>query len=282
MAPTGRQLRGWKEIAAHLGVSERTAKRWEGARSLPVHRVPGTSRDVVLANADELASWLAARTAGVGAPDVQVKDVGDGNRLDRGDLPPATSAHGPADEAPAGPDELPAGNELLAYPAADATRLVGRRMPPASRRRVVIVRGSLVLILAVLVGWLSGDERRTRHTRRGQTSAAWHGGTLVTLSVGDRGAWFATVGVRLGECAQLELPGGPPLELCPRAQGDVLLITARDASSARSVTVEVKADAEVRVLDPVPFHLRWETVFRGSPRVPTARRRYLQATKEEG
>ena len=53
-----RQLRGWKEIAAYLKASERTVKRWEAARRLPVRRITGASRDVVTAYPDELDGWL--------------------------------------------------------------------------------------------------------------------------------------------------------------------------------------------------------------------------------
>ncbi len=53
------RLRGWKEIGRHFGVDERTAKRWEASRGLPVHRVPGDSRASVFAFADELDGWAA-------------------------------------------------------------------------------------------------------------------------------------------------------------------------------------------------------------------------------
>jgi hypothetical protein len=66
MASESRQLRGWKEIAAHLGTSERTVKRWESSRQLPIHRVGGRGRDAVFARADELDSWLGS--SGSGSP----------------------------------------------------------------------------------------------------------------------------------------------------------------------------------------------------------------------
>jgi tetratricopeptide (TPR) repeat protein len=57
-----RRLDSWKEIAAFFGRAERTVKRWEMERSLPVHRVPGGGRGRIFAYADELAEWL--RTTG--------------------------------------------------------------------------------------------------------------------------------------------------------------------------------------------------------------------------
>lgn len=53
-----RRLGSWKEIAAFFGKDERTVKRWESQRGLPIHRVPGGSRTSVYAYALELESWL--------------------------------------------------------------------------------------------------------------------------------------------------------------------------------------------------------------------------------
>src|SRR5580693_1660744 len=52
------RLDSWKEIATYLGRGERTAKRWESERSLPVHRLPGGGRGSVYALAAELDEWL--------------------------------------------------------------------------------------------------------------------------------------------------------------------------------------------------------------------------------
>ncbi|HLJ78592.1 MAG TPA: tetratricopeptide repeat protein, partial [Acidobacteriaceae bacterium] len=53
-----RTLVSWKEIAAWLGHAERTVKRWERERGLPVHRVPGGKRGGVFAYTSELQAWL--------------------------------------------------------------------------------------------------------------------------------------------------------------------------------------------------------------------------------
>lgn len=52
------RLRSWKEIASYFGADERTVKRWEVTRGLPVHRVPGEARAPVYAYEAELAAWL--------------------------------------------------------------------------------------------------------------------------------------------------------------------------------------------------------------------------------
>ena len=51
------RIDSWKEIAAFFGRDERTVKRWEGQRGLPVHRVPG-GRGTVYAFTRELTAWL--------------------------------------------------------------------------------------------------------------------------------------------------------------------------------------------------------------------------------
>lgn len=55
-----RRLDSWKEIAAFFDRDERTVKRWEKERSLPVHRLPGSSRARVFAFTDELSQWMRA------------------------------------------------------------------------------------------------------------------------------------------------------------------------------------------------------------------------------
>lgn len=53
-----RRLDSWKEIAGFFDRDERTVKRWEKERRLPVHRLPGGSRARVFAFTDELKRWM--------------------------------------------------------------------------------------------------------------------------------------------------------------------------------------------------------------------------------
>src|SRR5215471_7757178 len=53
-----KRLDSWKEIAAFFARAERTVKRWEAERGLPVHRVPGRGRSDVFAYSNELVDWL--------------------------------------------------------------------------------------------------------------------------------------------------------------------------------------------------------------------------------
>jgi tetratricopeptide (TPR) repeat protein len=54
------QIRGWKDIASYFGRDERTVKRWERQRNLPVRRIPGPGRANVYILVSELEAWLAA------------------------------------------------------------------------------------------------------------------------------------------------------------------------------------------------------------------------------
>jgi hypothetical protein len=51
-------LQSWKEIAGHLGRSERTCRRWETEFGLPVHRMDGSIRGSVFAYKSELDRWM--------------------------------------------------------------------------------------------------------------------------------------------------------------------------------------------------------------------------------
>ncbi|HEV2567661.1 tetratricopeptide repeat protein [Sphingomonas sp.] len=64
-----KRLDGWKAIAVFLNRDERTVRRWEATRGLPIHRIPGGERPRIWADPDELRQWLQ----GAGAVD---EDVG--------------------------------------------------------------------------------------------------------------------------------------------------------------------------------------------------------------
>ncbi len=65
----GQRLNSWKEIAGFFGKDERTVKRWETIRGLPVRRVPGGTRTSVFAYVSELEAWLSAPRPVAAAPD---------------------------------------------------------------------------------------------------------------------------------------------------------------------------------------------------------------------
>jgi TolB-like protein len=55
------RLDSWKEIAAYLKISERSARRWEKTEGLPVHRHRHQKRDAVYADPAELDAWWSHR-----------------------------------------------------------------------------------------------------------------------------------------------------------------------------------------------------------------------------
>ncbi|MGB8012642.1 MAG: tetratricopeptide repeat protein [Terriglobales bacterium] len=57
------RLDSWKEIAGFFDRDERTVRRWEKERALPIHRVPGGGRGGVFAYTDELREWLKGRAS---------------------------------------------------------------------------------------------------------------------------------------------------------------------------------------------------------------------------
>jgi tetratricopeptide (TPR) repeat protein len=95
-----RRLDTWKEIGAFFGRDERTVKRWETTRGLPVHRVPGAGRANVYAYTDELAEWLSGTklsaendpeasseaTNGIGSSDSEGESSAEGSGQTRGDV----------------------------------------------------------------------------------------------------------------------------------------------------------------------------------------------------
>ncbi len=75
---TGRRLESWKEIAAHLGRSVRTAQRWAAERGMPVYRDAGGSSERVFAFAAELEQWRQ------GGPEPPVSAAAAGPDPDKG------------------------------------------------------------------------------------------------------------------------------------------------------------------------------------------------------
>lgn len=61
--PSSAELTSWKEIAAFLGVSVRTAQLWEAQRGLPVRRLPG-GRSRVSVSLAALEAWRETQRAG--------------------------------------------------------------------------------------------------------------------------------------------------------------------------------------------------------------------------
>ena len=66
--PRTDRLDSWKEIAAYLGRTEKTARRWEQSEGLPVYRLVHKERGSVYTYKAELDNWRASRASIAAAP----------------------------------------------------------------------------------------------------------------------------------------------------------------------------------------------------------------------
>lgn len=69
-----RRLDSWKEIASFFGRDERTVKRWEKEKGLPVHRMPENTGARVFAFTDELSRWMNCPEPGAKPPQEPAAD----------------------------------------------------------------------------------------------------------------------------------------------------------------------------------------------------------------
>jgi tetratricopeptide (TPR) repeat protein len=83
-----RRLGSWKEIATFFGRDERTVRRWEKLRGMPVHRLPGGEKGGVFAFTDALSEWQ--KTRNFADPDDYVREEDGTAASDAG--PPAAIA----------------------------------------------------------------------------------------------------------------------------------------------------------------------------------------------
>ena len=75
-----RRLNSWKEVATYFQRDERTVKRWEASRGLPIHRVPGRARSKIYAYTQELDAWFDAGLDAPGAIDPVLAAAADDSR----------------------------------------------------------------------------------------------------------------------------------------------------------------------------------------------------------
>ncbi|MBS0378386.1 MAG: hypothetical protein JSS29_07870 [Proteobacteria bacterium] len=135
-----RRLVGWKSIGQYLGCTERTARRWEAVRGLPVHRIPGEGRRSVWAHTQELSDWLEALS-----PEAQESL--------RSELDPAPESALIAAVAPAEADIPAAPAPMPALPPPDLP--VAPPVPAPERRWPAWRAAALVLgVLLVIAGAL--------------------------------------------------------------------------------------------------------------------------------
>jgi tetratricopeptide (TPR) repeat protein len=144
---------GWKAIGQYLGCTERTARRWEADRAMPVHRVPGRSRSSVWASPDELARWLTSLPVAVQA-DIRSEARAVAQQSQELDAVADSFSN-------RGPEDSPLGDAAatLAAPAPVAASPVmagagNATLPAGSRRWPWVVGVCSVLFLAAGSVWL--------------------------------------------------------------------------------------------------------------------------------
>ena len=145
------QVQGWKEIAAYLGRDERTVKRWEKQRGLPVRRIPGAGRANVYILVSDLELWLAQDSSKPPSdPESSLDAVSSDQPAHRdldpdlpGDPPPASALPEPPTPALDQPDTSP-------HPPLHPAILdpVSKPRRPRLHFSYILSFGSLALILA--------------------------------------------------------------------------------------------------------------------------------------
>ena len=235
------QLRGWKEIAAHLGVSERTAKRWEGTHGLPVHRLPGRSRDTVVASGDELCAWRQGDGASLAEP------VEQGDAHSR-QLSPDTGT------------------------AAPAQATVPRRAFGAGL--IVLAAVPLTVVLVAASAWLGAPGAGTHPTAAAQprssqgASERAPAGTERLLRVRRVGGSISDIGTRDDICGGFEAGPGHWVQLCTQPQGSLLRVDIRvypfrgpepKPAAEPATNIILAPDSEVLVKEPARFYVEWVT-----------------------
>jgi tetratricopeptide (TPR) repeat protein len=80
-ADSSRILESWKEIAAYLNRTVRTAQRWEQTEGLPVHRHSHEKRDSVYAYPHELDGWWGKRKTKLEGENGAAADTGPAETL---------------------------------------------------------------------------------------------------------------------------------------------------------------------------------------------------------
>lgn len=245
----GSRLVGWKAIAAHLGVSQRTAVRWAETYDLPISRVPRGERPVVFSTAEELDNWwLSAAAASIrGERGPEAESESTASRVDGVlDASPAEKADG------GGPPSRP----LLWSP-----------------RWIKAAAFGLGLPLAVLVAGYAGGRHWSSlsdRTLAWRTRAGAHGQALstqrvrLTLTIDEKPT---SVVVSEGEMARLETPTSR-LGLQSRVAGGALKVfffrLGRAGSRESATFVEsrsVAAGSVERVsLDGSSVQLSWDVV----------------------
>lgn len=241
---TERPLRGWKEIAAFLGTSSRSAQRWEEELGMPIYRLRGTTGSVVSAYPSELDAWQRSRAAD----------------LDR-ERSPATG------DAEADLGEQARGGTIRhptdAAPESGKSRFADRPGRKTSRWMVPTLGAVLVVLLGAGWFWLRESARETRPN----ALHAARGGLLRVTT----GSFAVAIRPEAGKLATLTFAGMPELLMRTTPSGSELTVElyprvatgASPPSAARLALVRLTAEVpgEVILAGGTRLLFTWVDVF---------------------
>ena len=269
MQPTQSCLYGWKEIAAFLGISERSVRRWEAERNLPVHRIPGRGRDSVFAVPEELTEWRMRLDRGEGIlPDVPdlVPESGEAVSappdLDNNE-PPSELVPGTEDAAP-----VPQPDSITATPGPLVVDKGLLSVPRPTRSRVAL--GVVVVACITVLYFLAPASPAVtlRHTPAQSQVPSVRGDARPYLPAWSfqvrTDGFVAKIKVVTGTCAIVDFDGVNGVEICPRPNSgpdltvEIFLRKYGERAGSRPVTaLLLKPNSEVTVMKPVLFQVEW-------------------------
>jgi tetratricopeptide (TPR) repeat protein len=274
-----RRLDTWKEIGAFFGRDERTVKRWETTRGLPVHRVPGAGRANVYAYTGELAEWLHGSKIGAENDAEANSDAMNGVAAD---LEGETSAETEVQTRVAANEGAGFVDRRVGERRSAGQLLPRWRNLPAERYVAIFVAVLVAALLAVTVLRRASSERAVRAGATGSASGTgaavvrhhtpdpeaeqlylkgiyyWQKRTPETLNQAVdyftqavvRDPQYAEAYVGLADCYNLlrEYSLMPPSEAYPRAQ----------AAAKRAIALDDSLSGAHSALGFVDFYWSWD------------------------
>lgn len=191
------ELRGWKDIGAHFGTSERTAQRWEREHGMPVHRTGRTRGASVFALRQELDAWRLS-PEGLRAESAKTED---------GSL---------------------AAVAVVEHSEANAAPVSSWR----SRKTAISIIAVIVVVVAVAWGVYSRRASRTAiPTSLSEAYTVPNSSAVFVLKVTTADGTPFTFHVLDGDMATLAVRGGRKLGFVPARTGGTVKLTVAELTS---------------------------------------------------